>query len=156
MIALIIALHHGLIIAYAICAEAFDDFKQIGKGEEIGHMEQWVIRCAIATLITALATHALVAYHDVHWTIGFALLLNCWPLFSLPFRVTLNLLRKLDWRYLGERAAYDQAFLMLGHLIAASISYTGKWKLVGGLIASLFELILFAFCCWWMAQIINP
>lgn len=160
---LIIVIHHLLIIAYALY-EARDDFKQISKGEYIEHKGQFLVRVGIALLFTTMAAHACLKYHGASPWICASLLLACWPLFSLPFRVALNMLRKEEWWYMGRMwdfrkkgdATYDGIYHWMAWKMSGSKTHEG-WadypERLPAIIATLTELTVFAIARWWMAQL---
>lgn len=167
LILLLLLYYVGMPLA-AIFLSATDDRGQIDRNEVIDHRSQWMERVGIALAGAAMVCYALITRFDQSpWVIG-PVVLTAWPLFSLPFRVSLNLRRKRDWWYmgdiLGKRTDEDSWYDNLFHGLAAGVSNSGNAlgdgrpyypKRLPATLASLFELILFAFCCWWMMSIIG-
>lgn len=171
----------------AIFLSAPDDKGQIDRGETIEHKSQWLERVGIALAAAAMVCYALIVRFDQSpWVVG-PVALGAWPLFSLPFNLSLNARRKYDWRYMSPWSnTYDKAFWWVACRLTNKMfvyhstfvflndgDLVQKWFVqmakrdikassmllpfrVATPIKTLFELLLFALCCWWMAQIVNP
>ena len=121
-----------------------DDFHQIGKGSKIRHGLQWLFRAAVVALACWLDDSTLYAV-----PLAF--------LFSAVFRLSLNLWRGLDWRYVSPSSWYDWLWMRLVSRIYwdrddARLRHLGRSKEFGwymydlhraGLLAYSVELVVF-------------
>ena len=134
------------------------DARAIKRQEEIDHGVRWAFRAmvvGIACCIAMMFTDRTV-WHVLPLAVG------CGFLFSAVFLLSLNLLRGLDWRYLGPRLAFrtskDSRYDGTFHLIAQRATGLAQrtfqrprrrpiWIAPSeraGLIAYAFELVVFA------------
>lgn len=92
---------------------AYDDAEKIAAGEKLNKALQWSIRALGVTAFCVAAGHPWQA-------VGIG------ALFSMVFRLTLNRLRGLDWRYVSPSSWYDWQFMRI-------VGYTEReqWHLYG-------------------------
>jgi hypothetical protein len=101
-----------LVVGYAMF-EAWQDFERIQEGEDIEHVEGWVVRAIITSYLWVVVSFK-VGWDALPCAIGSAFL------FSAVFRYWLNGMRGKDWRYVSPSNWYDTAWIlfsiMLGQL----------------------------------------
>lgn len=107
------------IMIYALI-EARMDFWDIRDNKPIYHKEGWFRRAGIAGILIVV----MLLLTDVTFP---ALCLVAYGVFSLSFRITLNLIRGKSWDYVSSSNVYDSLFL---HIFGDK----------GGMAASIVEL----------------
>jgi hypothetical protein len=88
---------------------AWQDAYDIALHNTINHKESWIKRAIITMIFITILS--LVDKKTILESI--IVLIGCAALFSVVFRSSLNLIRKLDWRYMGTGSWYDRIFITL-------------------------------------------
>lgn len=123
-----------MIIAYMFAIAygawcAMDDLEDIGAGRRIRHGLQWMIRAGVVVaLLIMWALSGLAPLLRIA-VVGVAMA----ALFSTTFRISLNWLRGLDWRYVSTSNWYDRQWISL------ALRLRGNVITNGGLMATVVE-----------------
>lgn len=86
---------------------SWQDNCTISLHKPINHKKSWIRRLTIMTM----ASSSILVEGNLHDTI--LSLIGSAFLFSAVFRISLNIRRGLDWRYMGIGAVYDRIFIMI-------------------------------------------
>ena len=101
-----IAVFLVFVLLYAL-AEARHDYNKIQAGKEIDHLERWVLRAGVVTLVVA------VFVLPMRWKALLLLPIGAFG-FSAAFRWTLNRMRGKHWAYIAPWSSlYDRFFFGL-------------------------------------------
>ena len=138
---------YAFTLAFAVLS-GWWDARDIRLNKDIDHSVRWAFRAmvvGVASCIAMMFTDRPV-WHVLPLAIG------CGFLFSFVFRLSLNLWRGLDWRYVSPSSWYDWQFLRITwhpipreELVEAWHVYmAGRPTPRAGLLAYALELVVFA------------
>lgn len=98
-----------LFVALYVLAEARHDYNKIQAGKKIDHLERWVVRAGVVTLVAA------VFVLPMRWKALLLLPIGAFG-FSAAFRWCLNRMRGKHWAYIAPWSSlYDRFFFGLSN-----------------------------------------